>query len=171
MLGDNDEILLEQFISFNNMTIDSRDICINLIRNIKEIECSEFLAHKYDGRKYKLVQMSLSNIDGRIIKFNGFAMNENEVRHLKGEIQRKGNKYFVITDFYRSNEYVDDDDNNLSTFDIFTIKEDNVIRKTHYKNYPYVFETILEPFDDMELYDYYYEMIYPNQKKLENTNN
>lgn len=173
MFDDTNEILLEQYISCSNMSHDTRDLCVNLIRKIKEIECSEFLVHKNDNRKFNIVKLSLNNKDGKTITFNGFTMNEIEVRYLRGQIHRKNNIYYVATNFYRANEYIDEDDENcdLSTFDIFTINKDKVIRKTLYKNTSKVFEVELEPFDEDELYGFYYDMINPNQKKLKNTIN
>ena len=62
MLDTTDEILLEQFITYNFMSMDTRDLCVHLIRNIKEIKSSNFVAHKYDNNSFNIVGLSLEKL-------------------------------------------------------------------------------------------------------------
>ncbi|MGM9877209.1 MAG: hypothetical protein ACI33S_01040 [Bacilli bacterium] len=165
MLDYDEEILLEQYITYNNMSKTTRDMCMHLISNIKEVTDSEVVISGNNQRSYSIVSMNF-NSDGYVIKFNGFLTNEDENRFIDGTIVRKANNYYVNTNIYRLDEFLDDEDRDYSTHEVFTIKDDKILRKTLYKPAIGYFEEELPLFDDIQLYNYYYQKIGKNDKKI-----
>lgn len=158
MLDYEEEILLEQFITYNNMSKTSRDMCMHLITHLKEVCDSEFVYGKNGDKKYDVLSMNF-NSDNYIITFNGIISNDTENRCIDGIISRKANNYYVRTNIYRLNEYLEDEDKDYSTFETFTVSNDSVMRKTMYKPAHGYFEEELLPFDEIDLSNYYYKRI------------
>lgn len=165
MLDYNDEILLEQYITYENVSKDERDKCVNLLLHTKEMEESCINNGKCN---YDIVSLNL-NRKNNYICFNGSTTNDKENRMIDGYIYKSGNKYFVVNNIYRLYEYLDDEDRIIKCIDLFTFKNNKVYRNTSYANSLAYFEKEFDEFDNDSLYKYYYDMIYPNEKTLKNT--
>ena len=70
MLDYEDEILLEQYITYNYMNSDTRDLCMNLILHMKEINDSDVSLNENANREYRINTMRFGKY-GMGIKFNG----------------------------------------------------------------------------------------------------
>lgn len=153
-----EEMLLRDVISCDNMDIKTRDICVNLLLNTKEMSDSEYILPDKTSEKYKIYGLNLIS-DGYKILFNGIVFNLNENRFIDGEIYRKQNKYYVSMNIARLNLCIEEDNKDFSTCDIFNVKEDHILRKTGYAQTGTYFEEELPLFDDNKLYDEYKLMI------------
>lgn len=163
MLSYEDEILLEQYITYNHMSKSDRDMCMHLITNSKEVCDSEL--NDGEDRKYKVISMNF-NSDGYIVLFNGILTNGNENRYVDGSITRKSDNYFVKTNIYRLNEFIEDDERDYCSLEVFRVLHDSVYRKTMYTSLAGYFEEELSPFDDIELYKNYCKIINRDEKCL-----
>lgn len=158
MLSDDEEILLEQHITYNHMSKDERDFCMNLIINTKDISDSEVVFNNNSNSHFDIINMNIVK-KGYDVLFNGNIANNNEFRCIDGRIIRIGNKYCVKTNVYRLHEMLEEDEKDYSTEDIFEIKDDHIIRKSGY--YPAIgyYEDELPLFDDNDLIECYSNMI------------
>lgn len=151
-----EEVLLEQYYSYKNMDIKTRDFCINLILNSKELTDSEYNYSLSSSSKYDLVFITLSNENG-LIKFDGAISNGIENKIIYGSIAKKRNKYYVDNNVYRMFELVIPGDRDYRVTDEFKIKDGVVVRKSLYDDGRY-FETNIELNSDEEM-----ELFYRNK--------
>lgn len=165
MLDYENEILLEQFITYNHMSADTRDLCMQLILNSKDLQDSVVPLNENSQRKYKVLSMSLDSL-GHIIKFNGIVVNDSENRYIDGTIIRKGNEYSLYTNVYRLNPCIDEEEKDYSVYEKFTINEDSILRETMYKPVIGYFKETIPSFDEIELYSDYLEMIGKKEKSM-----
>ncbi len=127
-----EEVLLEQFFSYRNMDKTSRNFYINLILNLKELTDSEF-NQKNSPSTYDLVYLNLNN-EGRTIRFEGASSNGIENRSINGYILKEKNGYIIYSDIYRFIDSESDEDKMFHVTDEFIFKDNEVLRKSSYKN-------------------------------------
>ena len=135
-----DEILLEQYFTYINMSEENRNNFINILLHTKDIYDSE---KNLEGAKYSnfdLLTLHLMNREG-IVKFNGAVYNDYENRIIDGIIYSKSNKIYVNTTIYRLNDFVSDKEYNVN--DTFVFKDGRVIRRSVYDDGKYFEDEIL----------------------------
>jgi len=152
MMTIEDEILLENNFPYENMTIEERNRCLDILRHTKEISESEFLFNSNSESKYDIIFMNLYKEDG-VHKFNGAVGNNSENRYIDGHIAFVGETIYVKTNITRLHELLSDDEKDITVFDVFVRKEDTLIRRTSYMNNRF-YESYLEPFSNEEMDTY-----------------
>ncbi len=133
MFTNEEEILLEQYFPYENMDLEERDYYLNLLLHTKDIGDSDTLEK---NPTFDIVTMSLKKTPD-YITFNGAVANNEENRLVDGIIVKKGNSYTIISNIYRFNEFLDDEDKDYSVTDKFTFKGDKLYRKTIYRSGKY----------------------------------
>ena len=128
---DEDELLLEEYFQYTNMSIDARNICLYILSKSKELDGSVNAANKF--KKFDLVNMSLKR-NGGVIKFNGFASNGEENKFLEGKIKKVDNCFALETNVYRLYEYLDDDERDYYYSELFSPTKDGLNRVTIYND-------------------------------------
>ena len=167
MLDNLEEILLEQYISSENLKRADRDSCIQFIRNLKDVSDSSYFIDENDSRKYSIVSMHLIK-KGNKVSFNGSLAGEYEYRWIDGNIRRSGNSIVVMTNFYRLSPLVDEFDKEYSTVDVYNSTKDGIKRKSAYVHDD-TFSVDFVSYDDEELEEFYKSLINPGySKKLHN---
>lgn len=165
MLEYEDELLLEQYITYNHMSSDTRDLCINIIRNLKDVSCSEKFLDSKSDRSYRIVTMNLVS-KGNEIAFNGAIVNNDECRYLDGTIRRHENQYCVRTSVYRLDKDLCNCEREYATFDCFTVSQDGIRRESSYNPHISNYVDEIKPFSYEDLYDYYLGLI--DRKRYQN---
>lgn len=150
MFTSEEEILLEQYFPYQNMELEERDYYLNLLLNTKDISDSDILKNEDSKSSFEIVTMSLKKTP-EFITFNGAIANEEETRMVDGIIIKKGNSYAVISNVYRLNELLEEDEKDYSITDKFTFKGNKLYRKSAYASGRY-FEAEFDAFtlDDVE---------------------
>ena len=167
MLDNNEEILLEQYISSENLKKDERNKIVQFIRNLKDISDSQYFIDKEDNRKYDIVSIHLIK-KGNKVKFNGSIAGEREYRWIDGNIRRHGNSIVVMSNFYRLSPLVEEFDKEYSTVDVYNSTKDGIKRKSAYVHDD-TFSVDFVSYDDEELEEFYKSLINPGySKKLHN---
>ena len=149
-MNNDDEILLEQYFPYKNMTIEERNYCINLILHTKDVDESEVSLNKNSYCNFDLLFLHLSK-ESNYIRFDGATYNDDENRMIYGDIVRVGNKIFIKTNVYRCNDVLYDN-NEYSVVDEFVFKNGKILRKTRYNSSYH--EAEIELYDDSEMEDY-----------------
>lgn len=157
MLNNSEEILLEQFISSENLKKDERNHCIHFIRNLKDVSNSMFALSEEDSRKYDIVSMHLIK-KGNKVNFNGSIAGDKEYRWVDGNITRRGKSIVVMCNYYRLSTLVDEYDREYSTVDVYNTTKDGIKRKSAYVHDD-SFTTDIVHFDDEELEEFYRRLI------------
>ena len=130
---DEDEKLLNHFYERKNMTKDSRNLCLFLVSNSKELDGTVNTANY--GKRFDVVNMTFSNDrNKKIIKFNGVADNGEEKKLLDGDIIQVNNSYALSTKVCRLYEYLDDDDRDYTYNEVFEPMDDMLNRVTVYND-------------------------------------
>lgn len=177
--GDNmeygDEILLEGYFQYKNMTINERNFCINVLLHTKDVRDSETYVGKFPCSIYDLLFMSFSKDEDGNYNFEGATYSDFENRMVKGVISREGNRYNVLTHVYRCSDYLYDEDdgvvreydlgvdartrlNNKKEYtvtDVFMFKNDKVRVVSKYEDFSEIFDAEVEFLDDLELDEYF----------------
>ena len=167
MLDNLEEILLEQYISSENLKKDERNKCVHFIRNLKDVADSSYFISEDDSRKFDIVSIHFIK-KGNKVKFNGSLAGEREYRWLDGNITRRGNSIVVMSNFYRLSPLVSDFDKEYSTVDVYNSSKDGIKRKSAYVHDD-TFTTDIVSFDDEELEEFYRKLINPGyERKLHN---
>lgn len=167
MLEQLEEILLEQYISCENLKKDERNNCVHFIRNLKDISDSNYFIDEVDDRKYDIVSIHFIK-KGNKVNFNGSVGNNREYRWIDGNITRRGKSIVVMCNFYRLSQLVSDADKQYSTVDVYNSTRDGIMRKSAYVHDD-SFSVDSVNFDDHELEDFYRKLINPEHgKKLHN---
>ena len=167
MLDNNEEILLEQYISSENLKKDERNNCVQFIRNLKDVSESNYFIDENDSRKYDIVSIHLIK-KGNKVNFNGSLAGEREYRWIDGNITRRGNSIVVMCNFYRLSPLVEEFDKEYSTVDVYNSTKEGIKRKSAYVHDD-SFSVDLVSFDDQELEEFYRKIINPGKsKKLHN---
>ena len=153
-----DEILLEQIISYNHMTIDDRNLFINLLLHTKDISDSEKSIGNNKSTKYDILFINLRKYDGSKCAFEGTVSGEYENRWINGIIFKEKDKYKVTTNVYRLNDCLDEDEKEYVVFDTFEFNygydPDKAFRTSRYMNEEVTYTSEVELFMDLELDDY-----------------
>ena len=167
MLDNNEEILLEQYISSENLKKDERNNCVQFIRNLKDVSESNYFIDENDSRKYDIVSIHLIK-KGNKVNFNGSLAGEREYRWIDGNITRRGNSIVVMCNFYRLSPLVEEFGREYSTVDVYNSTKEGIKRKSAYVHDD-SFSVDLVSFDDQELEEFYRKIINPGEsKKLHN---
>ena len=160
MLEHYDEILLEQYITAQNMNKKERDCYMQYIMNLKDISDSILCINSDDPSKYNINYMRFTKtIDGIII--DGVVDNGVETRWIDGMIIYEDDKIIVNSNFYRIGIYVNDDEREYSCVDTFSFENGNFIRESEYLNINSKFRDMVVLSDD-ELNSYYLRRIGKN---------
>lgn len=160
MLEHYDEILLEQYITAQNMNKKERDCCMQYIMNLKDISDSILRINSDDSSKYSINYMRFTKtIDGIII--DGVVDNGVETRWIDGMIIYEDDKIVVNSNFYRIGIYVNDDEREYSCVDTFSFENGSFIRESEYLNINSKFRDMVVLSDD-ELNSYYLRRIGKN---------
>ena len=153
-----DEILLEEYFPYSNMNINERSFYINLLLNTKDICDSEVSINSKSSCEYDLLYLNLKKNQNQFVSFDGVIANDSENRMINGQIVRSGNKFIVVTNVYRCNDCINEENKEYTVIDEFVSKSDRIIRKTRYDNGYY--EAEIDLYTEMELEEYL-------QRKLE----
>ncbi len=149
-----DEILLEQYFPYRNMTIDERNLCINLLLNTKDISDSEIYIRDYASPVYDILFMNLNKNEMGAVRFDGATYSDYENRLVSGYIVRSGNKYLIKTDVYRFNDVLQEEEKEYSVTDEFVFKNGKVYRRSRYSEGCDYFESEVRLLNDLELDEY-----------------
>lgn len=167
MLDQLEEILLEQYISSENLKKDERNKCVQFVRNLKDVSDSSYFLDEVDDRKYDIVSIHFIK-NGNKVFFNGSVGNNREYRWIDGNITRCDKSIVVMCNFFRLSPLVDDVDKQYSTVDVYNPTKDGIMRKSAYVHDD-SFSVDNVVFDDEELEEFYKKLINPGYgKKLHN---
>ncbi len=147
-----DEILMEHYFPYENISIDMRNMCLFLIDSSKEVKSSPRVGNS--ERPFDVVSMHFRR-ESNHVAFNGFISNGEENKFLDGRIGYSDNKYFMYTNVYRLYEYLDDDDRDYNLFETFELDGEDTIRISEYNDGIKYIEKI-DPINTSEA-DYYYD--------------
>lgn len=173
MLDYTDEVVLEQYFQYHNMSVEERNLYINLIRHCKDIMDSEKLLPGKTKVQYDLVVLILKKTSDGVVTFNGAVTNDDENRWIDGAILNKGNKYAIATSVYRLSDRLDEDEKEYTVSDQFRFKDGKIQRRSMYSDSKAYYEAEFDGFDPQELENYFRSKIAPSEaaKKLKQSNN
>ena len=157
MLDVLDEILLEQYISCENLKKSDRDKCVHFIRNLKDVSQSSMSLNNNSNDKYEIVSIHFVK-KGNKINFNGSLSGESEYRWIDGNITKRGNSIVVMSSFYRLSPLVEEDEKEYSTVDVYNFTKNGIKRKSAYVHDD-SFSVDTVEFNDEELYNFYLSKI------------
>ena len=163
MLDQLEEILLEQYISSENLKKDERNKCVQFVRNLKDVSDSSYFLDEVDDRKYDIVSIHFIK-NGNKVFFNGSVGNNREYRWIDGNITRCDKSIVVMCNFFRLSPLVDDVDKQYSTVDVYNPTKDGIMRKSAYVHDD-SFSVDNVVFDDEELEEFYKKLINPGYGK------
>ena len=165
-MTENEEIQLEQLFSYKNMNKNERDFYINLILNSKELTESEYNYNKNSSPIYDLVFLALEN-KGNYAVFYGAVSNGEENKVIEGSIVKKGKRFFVINNFYRLFELINEEEDvkEYNVVDEFAFNSKRLKRKTMYGDKK-LYETDISLKTKEELEDYYKSKIKDKKERL-----
>ena len=153
-----DEIILEQIITYKNMNIDDRNMLINLLLHTKDICDSEKQIGRNKSSIFDILFMNFTRLSENKFSFDGTVSGEYENRWISGTIDRKGNKYKVVTHVYRFNDCLDEEEKEYTVIDEFSFKYENdpdlAFRKSRYLDEEAYFEADVELLMDLQLDEY-----------------
>ena len=150
MLGHDEEVLLEDFISAENMTKIERDICMLYVSNIKDIADSD--VGEIENTKFDIIKMSFIK-NPEYITFNGAVSNGEEVRTVFGSIVKEGRSICLKSHFGIENLGI-----YYSTVDLFRNGSGSTSRKSRYVESDIVFKDNVS-LNINDLIDYYRSLI------------
>ena len=157
MLEHYDEILLEQYMTAQNMSKSERDNCMQYIMNLKDISNSIFCVVDGAPSKYNINYMNfIKTIDGII--FDGVLENDIETRWIDGTIIFEDSKVVVNSTFNRISILANDDEREYSCIDVFRCENDEFVRESEYLNIDNNFIDKVYFFDE-ELNNFYMKRI------------
>ena len=167
MLDQLEEILLEQYISSENLKKAERNKCVQFVRNLKDVSDSSYFLDEVDDRKYDIVSIHFIKKENKVF-FNGSVGNNREYRWIDGNITRCDKSIVVMCNFFRLSPLVDDVDKQYSTVDVYNPTKDGIMRKSAYVHDD-SFSVDNVVFDDEELEEFYKKLINSGYgKKLHN---
>ena len=137
-----DEILLEQYFPYKNLTLKERTYCINLLLNSKELNESEVGVGEHYNPRFDLVFLSLDRKND-IILFDGAIANNEENRMMYGEILKRGSKIVMMNTIYRLSDMYDEN-KEFTIIEGYSFKDGHITRSTLYEDKAY-FESELDP--------------------------
>lgn len=147
-----DEIILEQYFPYKNMTIEERNFFINLFINSKDVSDSEVRINKNSDKSYKVNYLGL-NKEKNIIRFEAIVSNSSENRMISGFFKGFGNKMTLVSSVYRCSDVLDDDDKDYKIIEDFVFEDDKVFRKSRYLDGRY-YESKVDLYSDDEMEEY-----------------
>ena len=153
-MDNEDEILIEQYFPYRNMTIDERNLCINLLLNTKDICDSEISINEHSSSIYDILFMNLSKTEEGAIRFDGATYNDDENMLISWFFVRSNNKYYVRTDVFRFNDVLQEEDKEYSITDEFIFKNGKVYRRSRYTDSCEFFESEVRLLNGLELDEY-----------------
>lgn len=134
MLGNLDEVFLEQYIVSRNMSKVERDICMLYITNIKDIVDSDI---ETNNRKFRISNLRMHK-DNNCVFFEGEVFNDEESRDIMGSLTKSGKNMKVECVFYRESA-----NQTYRTIDLFKSAHSSVLRKSTYVESKKKFEDIV----------------------------
>ncbi len=142
-----EEIIFEQYFPAENMSIDTRNLCLYLINSSKEVTSSPKVANP--SKPFELVSMHLKR-DNQEVSFNGFISNGEENKFLDGRMIKLNEKYYMRTNVFRLHDSLDEEDKDYIVTEEFDLQPEGLYRKTMYSDGTYFCEK-LEPLNELDV--------------------
>lgn len=127
------ESLFEKYFRCENMTADKRNFCYMLLNHIKEVTNSNYV-YKFQKKEFELGSITFRRNDINKYGFYGVISNGDESKTVDGVIIIRDSNIEVSTNFYRFNEFLEDDERFYSTVDLFYQDGDEHLRTTIYSD-------------------------------------
>ena len=106
------------------MSQDTRNLCLSLINESKELTDSPRVVDKHEP--FEIVSINIRK-EKEIVSFNGFISNSIENKVLDGRIVYSNGKYYIKTNVYRLYEYLDEDERDYNLEEEFELLDDKLI--------------------------------------------
>ena len=142
-----DEILIEQYFPAENMNDNTRNLCLSLINQSKEVTDSPRCIKS--DEPFDIVSMNLYK-KGNMVSFNGFISNGKENKILDGRMATSNGKYYVKTNVYRLYEFLEEEERDYNLEEEFEFTDKALIRKTMYSDGKFFYEE-LEPLTEIDI--------------------
>ncbi len=132
-ISEDGEVLFERYFKGINITADTRNYCYMLLSNIREVENSRFV-DKNQSNEFELGTMTFKRSGRYKFLFDGAITNGIEGKMVDGVITIEDRDIIIETNYYRLNEFLEDDEKFYSTTDAFVQQGDRTIRITTYSD-------------------------------------
>ena len=155
-MNSENEQLINQTYSYENMEEIDRNFYLNLILQSKDVSDSDINTNDYCN-KYDILWIKMCR-DKSTVRFDGVIFNKSERKMINGTINNRGNTYYLVTNVYRCSDYVFGEDKEYVTYDNFRFEDDRVVRMSRYENTLFT-EKEIEYNDPVEIDNYLENMV------------
>ena len=127
------ETLFERYFVGENINADKRNYCYMILNNIREVVNSR-LVDKNQSNVFELQLMYFRRIELDKYGFDGLISNGKENKYVHGVIKISEHEIKVDTNYYRTYEYLKDEERFYTTEDTFIEGANGYLRVTSYSD-------------------------------------